>query len=269
MPSIFEYGNYFQYLNDWILSQPRGGHGVRGKIARHLRVSPTMMSFFLSGAKVPSLEQASDLGDFLGLQEAETAYFFLLVEIAQTAGHSRLQAKLEKRLAFLRKESRKIAERVQKDLVLSDTQRATYYSSWVYTAIRNLSATPQAKDPQSLALRLQLPPATVNQVIQFLIDAKLCEQRDGTLVPGPAYTHIESDSPLVAKHHQNWRIKGFTAMDRKAESDFFYTCPMSLSATDAEILRQRLLSFVQDFLRVVRPSPSETVRCLNMDWFEY
>lgn len=58
-------------------------------------------------------------------------------------------------------------------------------------------------------------------------------------------------------------------MDLKADTDLFYTCPMSLSAEATLQVRELLLKSIQEALKIVGPSPSEEVRCLNIDWFSY
>lgn len=58
-------------------------------------------------------------------------------------------------------------------------------------------------------------------------------------------------------------------MEERREQDLFYTCPMSLSTEAAEQVRNMLPTFIETVLEVVRPSPSERVACLNIDWFGF
>lgn len=268
MIAIFDFTNYREYLKAWIADKPQGGRGVKGQFARALNSSSTLVSLLLNGTKPMNLEQASDLADFMGLNESESDYFFLLVEY-ERAGHHRLQTKLLKKIQQAQQQARKISARVKKDIALTDEQNAVYYSSWVFTGIRNLVATHDYKDAAQLAQRLHLPVATVMRALHFLLEHSLIAQKDGKLIVGPTYTHIDSDSPYVNKHRQNWRLRGFTMMEQKNESDVFYSCPMSISAEDAEQIRKKILAHIQDILAVMRPSPSEKVHCLNIDWFEY
>lgn len=268
MVSIYEFNSYREYLAKWIESQPNGGRGLKGHFAKVLGVSSTLVSFILSGRKPLALEQASELADFIGLSETETDYFFLLVE-KERAGNFRLREKLEKRIRHAQDQARKIAKRVRKDAELSDELKAIYYSSWVFTGVRNLVATDTFRDAAEIARRLNLPLATVTKALRFLLENKLCLEERGQIQVGPTYTHVDADSPYVNKHSQNWRLRGFTIMDQRNDSDIFYTCPMSLSQKDAEVIRAMLLKYIQEILAVMRPSPSETIRCLNIDWFEY
>lgn len=268
MVSIFEFTSYRKYLESWIADKPQAGRGVKGQFAKALGSSSTLVSLILNGTKTMNLEQASDLSDFMGLNEAENDFFFLLVE-RERAGHHRLQAKLDKKIQQAQQQARKLSSRVKKDVTLSDEQIAIYYSSWVYTGIRNLVATGEYKDAVQIAQRLHLPVATVMRALHFLLEHGLIVEKAGKLVAGPTYTHVDADSPFANKHRQNWRYRGFTMMEQKSESDIFYSCPMSISAQDAEQIRKKILAHIQEILTVMRPSPSEKVYCLNIDWFEY
>ena len=86
--SIFEFKDYKQYLNAWIESQPRKGRGIGRKIAESTRLSPAMLSHILSGDKHFSPEAAMDVALFLGLPDAETDYFLLLVNYSRAGSHS-------------------------------------------------------------------------------------------------------------------------------------------------------------------------------------
>lgn len=266
--SIYDFSSSYEYLAEWIASRPNSGRGIKGQFAKVLGVSSTLISFILSGKKTATLEQASDLADFMGLNEAETDFLFLLIEL-ERANHHRLRTKLKRKVNQALLQSKKISVRVKKDIELSEEKKAIYYSSWIYTATRNLVATGVYRDALEIARRLNVSQVTVSKALHFLLENGLCEEKNGQIVVGPTYTHVDSDSPHVNKHRQNWRLLGFSMMEQKNEKDIFYTSPMSLSEVDAEKVRGMILKYIDEVLAVMRPSPSEKVYCLNMDWFEF
>lgn len=268
MKTVFDFTDYREFLNTWIDEHGEGSRGLKGRIAQACGVSSSLISLILKGHKHLTLEQAAEAADFVGLNDREAEYFFLLVEIGKAGSH-KLQTKLRKRMKEQQEQAKKISKRVRKDIELSDEVKSIYYSSWIYTGIRNLSAVPGTNDVPAIAKRLNLPVAVVNRAVNFLLENGLCKKENGQLTFGPANTHVESDSPFVIKHHQNWRLRGFSFMDAFSESDLFYTCPMSLSAETAEEIRRLLPGFIEEVLKKVRPSPSEKIYCLNLDWFEY
>lgn len=156
-----------------------------------------------------------------------------------------------------------------KDTQLDESARSIFYSSWIYSGLRNLIATNQAQNLDELAQRMKLDKVKIQSIIQFLLDYHLLIKVGDTLKVGPQKTHLENTSPWVTKHHQNWRIKAIEAMQNGREADLFYSAPMSLSGEVAEKIRQQLPEFIRQIIEDVGPSKSEVVRCLNIDWFEY
>ena len=247
---------------------PKGGRGEYRKVAERLGVSTTMVSQVFNGDKHLSLELASDLTDYLHLNELETDYFFLLVEHAR-AGSFRLQQKLKKRLENATAEAKKLEVRLKQDAELNDATKAIFYSSWIYTGVRMLTDLSDMNDAQEIADRLNLPRPQVQKVLEFLIKEGLVVQKDGKLKMGPRRTHIGASSALVNKHHQNWRLAGFQKMILTETENMFYTGPMSLSVEVAERVRSELPALIEKIHGWVVPSQAETVRCLNIDWFEF
>lgn len=227
-----------------------------------------MISLILKGDKQLSQEQAHDVCEFLGLNDKESEYFFLLADYGR-AGTQKLKQRLLKRLKELQEQAKKISRRVKKDTELTDQQKAIYYSSWIYTGIRNLSALDKYQDANAVAERLNIAPAVAKKVIDFLIEHHLCHWQNGKLSYGHQYIHVDSDSPFVVKHHQNWRLKGFQSMDQYNEDNLHYTCPMSLSKEAAAEIRALLPKVIEEVLKIMKPSPSEETYCFNMDWFRF
>ncbi|NQZ01822.1 MAG: TIGR02147 family protein [Bdellovibrionales bacterium] len=268
MSSVFEYESYIPYLNDWLANLPNSGRGVKGKIAAHLRVSSSLVSFFFKGSKLLTPEQASILSDFIGHTELEADYFYLLVEF-ERAGNQRLKQNLQRLLQKTKAEALEVKSRVKKDRELNAEEKSVYYSSWIYTGVRNLSAIDSFKDTKTIAEHLTLPFETVNEVLSYLLKIGMVEQDEQGLKAGPTYTHIDQESPHVNKHRQNWRLRGFQKMEQKRPDNLFYSSPMSLSEKDSERVRLMLLDMISKSVEIMRPSESQVGRCLNIDWFEY
>jgi uncharacterized protein (TIGR02147 family) len=266
MISIYSFENYREFLATWLKSN--GKRGISGQMAKTMRISSTMISLILKGEKNLSLEQAADLADFLGMSENETDYFFLLVEINR-AGTEVLKQKLGKKRKAMQKEAQKISSRVKKDLELTEESKAIFYSNWMYSGIRILSAIPNFQSVSEIAKRIAVPLPIAAGMIDFLIQHGLCKMQNGKITFGPLSTHEDSDSPHVNKHHQNWRFKSMQSMESRQNSDLFFTSPMALSAETALEIRKQLPTFIEEVMKKVGPSESEKSYCLNIDWFEY
>lgn len=266
--NIYEFLSYKQYLRAWLKALPKRGHGESRRISEALGVSTTMISQVLNGDKNFNLELASDLCDYLGLNEKETDYFFLLVEF-ERAGTQRLKQKLKKKIESLKVQASVLKDRLEKDKELSDHDKAVFYSSWVYSGIRNLIAIDDTLTIDSIAQRLQVPRNQIQKILDFLIETGLCELKHNKYAVGAKRTHLGNDSALVTKHHQNWRMQGFNKMIFAEDKNLFYTAPMSLSKQAADKIREELPAFIEKINKLVVDSDSEIVRCLNIDFFEY
>lgn len=268
MVSVYEFSDYREFLKAWIASHEEGRRGLKSELARKMGVSSSLMSQILGGDKQLSLEQAAEAAERFGFNDAEIDFWFLLVE-KDRAGTHKLRLRFEEKIRQARTRAKNLANRIRKEVELSEDVKSTYYSSWIYSGARNLSALPDVNDVETLAKKIDLPLPLIAKVVQFLLENGLCKLQDGKLTYGPAQTFTERHSPHTKKHHRNWRLRGLQMMELESDEDLFITAPMSFSRKTGEEIRAFLLEAVQDVNKRVGPSPSEIVGCLNIDWFKY
>ncbi|KYG67047.1 hypothetical protein AZI86_08520 [Bdellovibrio bacteriovorus] len=265
--TIYQFQDYKEFYNSWVENQPRGGFGEYRRLAQALNVSTTMVSQVFKGDKHLSLELASEVCDFLALDEDETDYFLLLVDHGRAGSH-KLQQRFLRQIKSRQEKAKKTENRL-KATELDESAKMTFYSSWVYQGVRMLADTGQYNNAEVLATRLNLPRNHIQKVLDFLIDHHLLVEEKNKLKLGPSHIHLPSSSPLASRHLQNWHIQATSKMTQIRDEDFFFSGPMSMSEEVAEWVRMELPGFVQSITAKVIPSKSETVRCLNIDWFEY
>ncbi len=215
---IFEYENYKKYLKDWIASRPRAGHGDRSRIAEALRCHVTYVSQVLSGDTDFSPEQAEQLTHFLGLSENERDFFLLLVHRAR-AGSASLRAYYQSKIQETVNQRMVLKNRLEFKNTLTSEDRATYYSSWQYSAVHLLSSVPELNTKERIGRYLDLPLKRVNEVLEFLLSAGLVIEERGRYSYSPANLHLGSDSPFLPKHHMNWRLQAIRALVRDSPEE--------------------------------------------------
>ncbi len=268
MLSIFEYTNYRKYLSAWIESHGEGAYGLKGKIAKALGISSSLMSQMQKGERSLTSEQSFDLAKFIGLSDLETDFFHLLVEFDKSGNHRHKESLLRK-IKSMQEQSKKIGTRVPRTRELTDEQKAIFYSSWLYSGITNLSALDSFNDVQSIADHLKIEARSVQKALRFLFEIGMCKELNAKITNGTTAIHIDRESPFVNKHHQNWRIKSISQMESRNDSDIFFTSPMSLSIAASEEIKNMIVNFIQAVMKISGPSASEKVSCLNIDWFDY
>jgi len=265
--SLYEFDDYKTFFNSWVEQLPKKGHGEYRRLANALGISTTMISQVFKGDKHVSLELACEICDYLNFNDEETEYFLLLVELSRAGSH-KLRSKFQRLIKARQEKAKKIENRVKKDLELSEQAKSVFYSSWIYSAARLLSAVPEYQDVSSIAQKLNLPRQQIQKVVSFLVENGLCEWKEQKLTTGNVATHLGSSNLMVAKHHQNWRLQGFQKMIGNNDDDLFFTLPCALSKKDKELIRAKLLEWIVEIRKIVGPSDSEVVQCLNIDWFE-
>ena len=268
MTSIYQFNNYKKFFNSWVENQPKKGHGEYRRLALHLNVSTTLMSQIFNGEKDMSLELAAEVCDYLHLSDDEADYFLLLVEFAKSGSH-KLKSRLLKQILARQEKAKKLESRMKKETELDDAVKATYYSNWVYCAVRVLSDIPELGTVEHLADRLMIPKNQLLKYVDFLIKHKLIINKNGSLTMGPSHIYLPPTDPLSLLHHQNWRILGFQKMQHRSEENFFSSGQYSLSKELAYQIRKELPDLIESIIKRVKPSVSETTRCLNIDFYEF
>jgi uncharacterized protein (TIGR02147 family) len=266
--SIFNYVDHRKYLRDHLASSPKKGHGLLSQWSHRLKVSTTLMSQIVSGKKSLNLEIAIGLAQIISLTTKETDYLLLLVEFDR-AGNPDLRKHFKDKIEEAQAAARMLKNRIEDVETLTDEIKAHYYATWIYSAVRNLVSIDAQMSIGEIATRLKVSREAVVEATDFLQRHGLIENDKSGWRIGTRSIYLTSDSPLVNKHHQNWRLKSLQTMDNKNQEDLFFTSPMSLSKSVAREIRKKIVDLIQEVRKDSAPSDSETVRCLNIDWFEF
>lgn len=266
--TVFDFSDYRKFIHDLLSKQKAGGYGQLARISKALSINPSIVTQVLKGKKDFTLEQANDLAEFLGLTDLESEYFLCLVQI-ERAGKKNLRDRWERRRRELIEKSESLKARMPARKELDEASKAVFYSQWYFSGVRILTSVPGFDSVEKVAERLGLPRSTVKRVMDFLLATELCVEEAGALRMGPQSTHLEAASPLVARHHINWRQKAIEKMHHLERDELCFTSPLSLSVGDFEKVRKLLMAAVEDTFAIVDPSPSERTAFLNIDWMRY
>lgn len=267
---ISDFNDYKAFLSALIKTYPKSGRGQSRRLAEHLNVAPIVVSQILARDRHFTADQALQVTKYFGMDEKTAEYFLFMVNFAK-AETKDLKSFYRNKLDRLRKDSEDIKNLVRNKTVLSEENKGRYYSDWYYVAIQTLTSIKKYQTIDALAEHLGLTRTKVGEVVAFLVETGLCiETAGGKISHGKTSIHVDSKSPFVNSHRRNWRDKArekFTAPD---EDDVFYSSVVALSESDAEKFRKSLLQLIQSFSKeIVAPSPEETARCLNIDWFKF
>jgi len=262
---VFDFENYREYLI-WRLPKQGEKRGSRTKLAEKLNCQPAFISRVLQGVADFSLQQGPLISEFLGHTEKEEEYFFLLLHLGK-AGSKKLETYYLKQINKIQEERKKIVERIQVRESLRAEDQILYYSSWIYSAIHILITIPTFRTLDDLANILQLPLQQVQNALDFLLASGVVQFNDGEYTPAISRIHLPKGSVMLSKHHQNWRLQAMQALERGSNNNLFFSGPISISKKDTEIIRQKILKFLEELEQIISPSKEEEMHCLNIDFF--
>ena len=132
-----------------------------------------------------------------------------------------------------------------------------------------MSAIEELNNKEAIAQRLGISLDQVSEAVDFLAEIGLIRENSGRLEMMGQHIHISADSPLVRRHHLNWRTLAMNKIDKISMTDsLFFTGPVVVSRTDAEKIKEALLKTLDSFRKISGPSECESLFCLNIDWFE-
>jgi uncharacterized protein (TIGR02147 family) len=266
MQSLLTYDHYKSYRTDRLDSDPRG-RGMRSALARATRCQTAYVSAVLRGNAHFTPEQAEAINEFLSHTETESDFFLLLLQFNR-AGTDALRKRLKRQLEKIKESRFDLKKRlsVQQSLNLED--QSVYYSQWYFAAIHALASIPGFQNISALASRLRLDASVVSESVQFLLGAGLLEQNRHGLKVGKKQLHLGAESPLIAKHHMNWRLQAMQSLSRKQSNNLHYSSVTTLSEKDAERIKDMVISLIREAKAIIRDSKEETLQAFTVDFFQ-
>ncbi len=264
----FELSDYRDYIKILLEKRPRKGRGELLKISAHLRIHSTLMSQVMSGSRELTEEQGFDLADYFELSDTESEYLLLLIKISR-ASTERFKKHLQQKLQQFKTDIKKVSKRYTKEHDPSDLEKATFYSSWIYSAIRLYCSTSvSGKTLEDIIEYFNLPRTKALEHIQFLVRARLCDQVDDYYFMGQQRTYVDRGSIYFLKHHANWRMKSILKSEIATDQEKYYTVTMSVSQKDYLEIKNRIENLIQDIIKITADTDADQVVCFNCDLFK-
>lgn len=263
--STYDFESYKAFLRALVGSRAVRS-GLRSKFARALNCQPTFISQVLYSQAHFSLEQGEIISNFLGHSQDEKAYFLLLIQY-ERAGTEGLKRFFLDQMHELRRKRMVLTERLGEKALLSESNQATYYSSWQYAAIHVALTVPSLQSVAALSEYFRISKARVSSVLEFLCRVNLARQHGATFSTGDVQIRLGNNSPNIVKHHANWRNHCISALEAESIRDLHYSGVVSLSEKDAIKIKDQTLRFIQESLKTIRSSREESVYCFTIDFF--
>lgn len=265
--SIYAYTDYKAFLLDLMESHPNGGRGQRKALADAINCQVAYVTHVFSGANHFSLEQTEAAARHFSLSKEETEFLLLILQ-QNRAGTVELRQFFDRLIKEHREKHNLLKDRLKIKDTLTREDQAMYYSSWQYAAIHIALTVPKLRTVERLSERFQIPTARVLEILNFLCTKGLATKTLNSYQTTQPFLHLENDSPLIAKHHGNWRIRTVQNLDNNIKENLHYSLAFSVARDDLPKIRERLMRALEDCADIIKPSKEEEVACLCLDLFQ-
>lgn len=263
-PSLFDFWDYKDYLNHRADSAPRG---FKKRLAEFSGCQTAYISHVLNGHAHFNWEQAEAISNGLGHTDDEKEYFLLILNYS-TAGTQSLKKFIKSRLEQIRERRLSIKDRVKVKDSLSREDQAKYYSAWYFASIHMMLTIPRFQNKEAIASYLKLNIKTVSTVIDFLISVGLVTKSGSKLSTGSNQIHLEKNSPLISKHHTNWRIAAIKSCENEVEDDLHFSSVFTLTEEDAHKIRSILVKSIEESVNIIKDAKEENIMAMTLDFFK-
>lgn len=264
--SIYNYDKYKRYLLDVILEQSQQDRTYRQKLCDKVGCQPSYLSQVLNAKPDFTLEQAHRLNQFFFHDKNEARFFILLVEKAR-AGTVDLREFFQDEILAMRESRLNLKKRLKETEEIPETIKHKYYSTWFYAAIHMALAVPGLQTASRIAEHFRLPLETVLQVIRFLEDSGLVENVGGRYHFTKKRLHLGSESDFIQAHHINWRSQSLQSVEKNLPDDLHFSTVFAISKKDFKKIKEILITSIEAAREIIKPSESEEVCAITLDFF--
>lgn len=206
--------------------------------------------------------------EYLGLSEAESNFLKLLLE-HERASNAKYRQSLEKRIAHAKAQHLNLKNQTGKEQVSTGADpMAFYYSYWLYAALHVAVSIPGVQTTAKLASKFSLPESMIENHLLSLEKAGLVKKNRDKWNWQSGDIHLEKDSYWILPHHMNWRNQAVQDIALRIPDATHYSVVQSISSTDFEVLRLKIVEWIKQFQKVSSPSAPEELVCLNLDFFK-
>lgn len=263
---IYLHQDYKAYLSA-VIENAEPKHGFISRLAKAAGCQRSYLSQVMNTHVQLTPDHGLAIAQFLKLDEKETDFFLMLLDLAR-AGTPLLRRRLLTKVEKTIKDRKNLAKRVEAKTIEASAAESRYYSSWHWMAIHLALAIPQYQTVQALAARLSLSEATIESALGELLKMGYVENQSELWHYRGSNLHLSRESPSVTIHHNNWRQRAVMDSAISTDDSVHYTSVLAMSVRDIERLKERALAFIDESRALAGPSESEELVSFCLDLFK-
>ncbi len=263
--NIYAFNDYRNYLRS--LSGGRKERtGFKTSLAKAANCFNSYVSKVLNDQAHFTLEQAEAISEYLGHNKNQKKFFFLLVQ-RDRAGTTALKKHFTKEIEVERESALNLKNQMPTEFNFSAETESRYYSHWLYSAVDLALTVAGLNSGPDLARYLGVSLAKINQVVEFLVETGVVQEKQGKLQTTANHIHLASNSANIIKHHTNWRLKALESIDNLNENNLHYSSSVTVSDEDFVKIKELLVECLKNTNKVVDTSHAQNLFAINVDLF--
>lgn len=142
------------------------------------------------------------------------------------------------------------------------------YCAWYYATIHVMLTIPRFQSKEAIVDYLKLSSRLVTEVLDFLVSVGLATKAGNKFVTGSAKIHLGKDSPLISKHHANWRMAAIRSFESEVADDLHFSSVFTLTEKDADQVRRILLNAIENSVSLIKEAKEDMTMAMTMDFFK-
>ena len=261
---VFAFSSYKQVMANYLSGE--ANRGQMTKAAEALNCQRSYLSRVVSEELQLTPDHAFNLARFWRLKDDERDYFLALVDF-ERAGDPDFKTFVKLKITTLKKKYESVQERTERTSLSVDAHQATYFSSWIWSAIHFLTSIPQYQTPEKLAERVGIRVDSLLPYLTMLESQGFVERRRDKWIYLAGEFHAPKDSPLVSFLHQNWRTRAVLNSQNAKADGVHFTQVQTLSLDDYQKIKDLLMNFISESSRIAGPSRPEECIAVTCDLF--
>ena len=246
------------------------GEGNRGQLTRaadYLGCQRSYLSRVLLEEMHLTTDHAFKLSKFLNFAVEEREFFLALLE-SERAASMEYKSYWNQKIQEIKKRKESISERTSRQTLSIDNLQASYFSSWIWSAVHFLTSIPEYQTIASIANRLGIQQSQVAVILESLKSQDFISHSGTKWRYKSGEFHADKASPLVVFHHQNWRQRAVLDAQDLQNKSIHYTAVQTMSTEDAERIKALMFDFIRDASRIAGPSRPEEAVVITCDLFK-
>lgn len=267
LPSLFSYVDYKLYLRSRLEPADNAQRGQRALLARAIKCQPAYLSRVLNGSADLSLEQIEAACRFLVLVASESRYLMAL-HGCNRAGSTQVRAFWQEQMQAAKQEHQNLKQRLKLDESLGKSEQLTYYGSWHFAAVHMATSIKKLQTVSALSNYFALSTQVIQSTLEFLISVGLVKKEGHEFRITDKNIFLGRNEVMAAHHHLNWKLKSIETLNTPGSNQIHYTGVVTLSRTDAEKIKELILSSVMQVRDLIASSSEELLACYNFGFFE-